>query len=602
MVDENVLSAFQEKLQQLQQGYRQRLPDKIAEIEAIWYKIQHEDTLNKDTTNTFHRLLHSITGSSSTHGCTDVSYASRALETYVQTWIEQGIPLLAEHTAHINHLLYDLKMVVEMVCRSDNTFGRTSEDDSLVNDYAIPFAPPPPVDPSVPYNETSGDHQTLSSSQVPPRRWSYTSHFTFENNDDENRFIYLVEDDPVLAQDLALQIGHFGYTVYVYEHPDAMKAEFCHRQPAAIVMDVVFPQGNLAGVESILEIQQSCGKNIPVMFMSARDDVYARLQAVRAGGLAYFIKPVNVPSLIDKLDELTTHREPEPYRILIIDDDPAVSAFYNLVLREHGMITFVVNNPLDFMQPLVDLRPDLILMDLYMPNCTGLELAAVIRQQESYVGIPIVFLSTETNVEKQLMALHDGQGDDFLTKSIKPDHLISVVKNRAERSRVLRGSMIRDSLTGLFNHTTTREHLHREVLFARRRYAPLSFAMIDLDKFKSVNDTYGHTVGDRVLKSLSRVLQQRLRKTDIIGRYGGEELAVILPETSGADAFKVLDTIREDFSKIRQRTEEYEFRVTFSCGIADFPSYADAMIITKVADEALYRAKRSGRNRVILAK
>lgn len=597
MVDENVLSAFQEKLQQLQQGYRQRLPDKIAEIEAIWDKLQREDPINKDTANTFHRLLHSITGSSSTHGCTDVSYASRALETYVQTWIEQGIPLLAEHTAHINHLFYDLKMVVEMVCGSGSSFGCLDADNSPMHDTPMSFVPSPSIETTVSV-DMCGDDQSVSSSHI-PRRWSYTSHVSFDNED--NRCIYLVEDDPILAQDLALQIGHFGYTVYAYDHPDVMKAEFRHRQPAAIVMDVVFPQGNLAGVESILEIQQSCGWNIPVMFMSARDDVYARLQAVRAGGLAYFTKPVNVPSLIDKLDELTTHREPEPYRILIIDDDPAVSAFYNLVLREHDMITYVVNNPLDFMQPLVDLRPDLILMDLYMPNCTGLELAAVIRQQESYVGIPIVFLSTETNVEKQLMALHDGQGDDFLTKAIKPDHLISVVKNRAERSRVLRGSMIRDSLTGLFNHTTTREYLHREVLFARRRHTPVSFAMIDLDKFKSVNDTYGHPVGDRVLKSLARVLQQRLRKTDIIGRYGGEEFAVILPETNGVDAFKVLDTIREDFSKIRQRTEVHEFRVTFSCGIADFPSYVDSMMITKVADESLYEAKRGGRNRVVLA-
>jgi diguanylate cyclase (GGDEF)-like protein len=129
----------------------------------------------------------------------------------------------------------------------------------------------------------------------------------------------------------------------------------------------------------------------------------------------------------------------------------------------------------------------------------------------------------------------------------------------------------------------------------------MSFAMIDLDHFKNINDTYGHPTGDRVLKSLARVLQQRLRRTDIIGRYGGEEFAVMLPDTDGSKAAGVLDEIRQDFSQVRQRSEQDEFHVTFSCGIADFPRYQDAAIINKVADEALYHAKHQGRNRVVLA-
>ncbi|NJN66489.1 MAG: diguanylate cyclase [Chloroflexaceae bacterium] len=416
----------------------------------------------------------------------------------------------------------------------------------------------------------------------------------------ESRCIFLVEQDPFQARDLALQIGHFGYAVHALPDLASLKQAVCHTRPSVIIMDVVFPEGNLAGAEVISEIRQLYAMPIPVMFISSRGDIQARLQAVRAGGSAYFTRPVNVSALIDQLDRLTTSEQPEPYRVLIIDDDADIAIFYEQVLQQAGMRTAAVNDPLQVMQPLFEFRPDLILMDVYMPECTGLELASVIRQQEAYVGVPIVFLSMETNRDKQLKAMHRG-GDDFLNKDILPNHLVSAVESRARRSRALRSSMIRDGLTGLLNHTTIKEHLYREVLQARRRNVPMAFAMIDIDWFKSINDTYGHITGDRVLKSLSRVLQQRLRKTDVIGRYGGEEFAVMLPDTNGQKATQVMDEIRSGFAQVRQYTEAAEFHVTFSCGIADFPTYEDAIRINKAADDALYEAKRTGRNRVVLA-
>ncbi len=420
---------------------------------------------------------------------------------------------------------------------------------------------------------------------------------TVQRND---RLIFLVEDDDDIAQDLALQIGHFGYTVRIFHHLDSLKREIYGCQPAAIVMDVVFPEGNLAGIEMIHQLKQEYPSTVPVMFISVRDDVVSRLQAVRAGGSAYFTKPLNVAALIDKLDSLTTCEQPEPYRVLIIDDDPDVCSFYACLLQQHNMITTCVNNPLQFSQALFEFRPDLILMDVYMPECNGLELASVIRLQETYDGIPIVFLSNETDIEKQLAAMHRG-GDDFLSKSMQPEHLVSVLESRACRSRIVRASMMRDSLTGLLNHTEIKERLYREVLYARRRQSALAFAMVDIDHFKSVNDTYGHPTGDCVIKSLTRVLQQRLRKTDIIGRYGGEEFAIMLPDTSGPAGAHILDGIREDFSHVRHYSEHTDFSVTFSCGVADYPTFEDATVINKAADDALYQSKRNGRNQVCLA-
>jgi diguanylate cyclase (GGDEF)-like protein len=193
-------------------------------------------------------------------------------------------------------------------------------------------------------------------------------------------------------------------------------------------------------------------------------------------------------------------------------------------------------------------------------------------------------------------------GDDFLTKPIRPEHLVSSVSSRIERSRLLRSFMVRDSLTGLLNHTAIKDQLEREVARAKRQGMPLSFAMIDIDRFKRVNDTYGHPVGDRVIKSLSRLLKQRLRANDVVGRYGGEEFAVIMVDTDGSAALKVLEGIREAFSCLRQVADGNEFFVTFSGGVADVADFDDAIKLGDSADKALYEAKHAGRNRLVLAR
>jgi len=157
--------------------------------------------------------------------------------------------------------------------------------------------------------------------------------------------------------------------------------------------------------------------------------------------------------------------------------------------------------------------------------------------------------------------------------------------------------MTMDSLTGLFDHTTLMDKLSLELVRSRRNNRPLSFAMLDLDHFKSINDRYGHLTGDRVLKNLARMLRQRLRITDVIGRYGGEEFGVILTDTDLATAQKVMDEIRVNFSKLNHlHASQAGFRVTFSCGLASFPQFQDAHTVCDEADKALYDSKMKGRN------
>ncbi|MEN9229521.1 MAG: diguanylate cyclase [Thermostichus sp. DG02_5_bins_236] len=546
-------SQIQEQVQALRAAYTEKLGERVLQIEQSWDRLVKDDW-NLETLRTLHRMVHSLAGSGATFGFVYLGTIARTLEILLTSILETGNPPIALQRIQVHALLASLRQSIH------------EPEQSLPELTAF-----------------------IPSQNSPP-------------NSSDSHLIYLVDNDPELAEDLALQIGYFGYDVVRYHNSTDLKEAVLQQLPAAILTDITFSEGDSAGIEMISALRKQLGFNMPpVVFMSMREDLTARLQAVRAGGKAYFTKPINLSSLVDKLDELTRARPQEAYRILIVDDESHLAVYYSLILQRTGMVTQVVTDPFDLIPVMSEFNPDLILMDVYMPHCSGLELGTVIRQQPAYVGIPIVFLSTETDLNKQLDAVNLGGGDEFLTKSTQPDYLIMAVYSRAQRARTLRSLMATDSLTGLLNHTTTKEQLLQETLRAERSQSSLAFAMLDLDHFKSVNDTYGHATGDRVIKSLSRLLQQRLRRTDTIGRYGGEEFAVILPDTDGTAACKIMNDIRQRFAQIRQQAEDEEFSVTFSCGIAIYPTFSDVGNLKKAADKALYRAKHQGRNRVVLA-
>ena len=186
--------------------------------------------------------------------------------------------------------------------------------------------------------------------------------------------------------------------------------------------------------------------------------------------------------------------------------------------------------------------------------------------------------------------------EDFLIKPVVPEDLVAAVAIRAERMRTLRSLMARDSLTGLFNHTTTTQLLENAIATAERNDGKLSFAMLDVDHFKLVNDTYGHPVGDQVIRGLAWLLKGRLRSTDLVGRYGGEEFILALPSITPEQALKVINLIREDFSSLPHAHATGALFSTFSAGIASWPDFGSAQALTEAADFALLNAKQHGRN------
>ncbi|CDF86474.1 putative two-component response regulator [Pseudomonas knackmussii B13] len=411
--------------------------------------------------------------------------------------------------------------------------------------------------------------------------------------------VYLALQDVERAERLSQQLEFFGLHAQPCDSANAFRSAMAERHPAALVMDIDFAgAGNGLGLAE--EVQAGLAHKLPVLFFSHTEtDTPTRLAAARAGGQDFFSGTLDASGVLEKIETLTRVAHYDPFRVLIVDDSRAQATHTEMVLNGAGIVTRALTAPLSVMAELAEFQPDLIILDMYMPECLGTELAKVIRQHERYVSVPIIYLSAEDDLDKQLDAMSEG-GDDFLTKPIKPRHLIATVRNRAARARSLKARMVRDSLTGLFNHTHTLQLLDDACYRSRREGQPLTFAMLDIDHFKKVNDTYGHPMGDRVIKSLALFLKQRLRKTDHIGRYGGEEFAVVLPDTDAESAVRVLEEIRQRFAEIRYPAHPNDLTCTFSCGIAQLIDPMDVTTLAKRADEALYRAKHGGRNRVEL--
>jgi len=416
-----------------------------------------------------------------------------------------------------------------------------------------------------------------------------------------NVLVYLSAREDSVLPEISDQMEIFGFKIKAIFSISELEA-FLEKDICSLVIinSELILKDETAG-QKLSKIKKRYIKFLSFIYVADHSDFNIRLKTVKSGGDAFFVMPIDTGVLVDKIDKLTSITNHPPYHVLLIDDDPEQISYYAMVLQQAGMITSVASDPKRVIEVLVESKPEIILMDMYMPACDGIELASIIRQHESFLTIPIIFLSTEKSEEKQLEAMRSG-ADDFLTKPIKPDNLIIRINAKAARNRNLRFIMERDSLTGLLNHANLKEKIAIELMRVKRSGGSLSYAMIDADHFKNVNDTYGHLAGDLVLKSLSRMLQDRLRKTDIIGRYGGEEFGVILINTDSENAFTVMEEVRKNFALVKHKSDDKEFFITFSCGIASFAECENPVELNDAADKAMYEAKTSGRNKTVIYK
>jgi diguanylate cyclase (GGDEF)-like protein len=240
----------------------------------------------------------------------------------------------------------------------------------------------------------------------------------------------------------------------------------------------------------------------------------------------------------------------------------------------------------EFEQTLLTFEPDLLLMDVHLGHdVSGYDLVRYIRQSDRFSTLPVIIVTS--NGERRAMLDGTSAGADMLiAKPIDWDLLLSQIAARLERATIVRELTDRDPLTGVLTRGAFDARVRQRVQSGRGAV----LALLDLDHFKVINDTHGHVAGDRVLASLGTLLRRRLRQNDIVGRYGGEEFALLLASVQLADAVRLCERLLHEFAQAQEG-------LTFSAGLAEMHESFDAAF--RRADAALYEAKRNGRARVV---
>ena len=289
--------------------------------------------------------------------------------------------------------------------------------------------------------------------------------------------------------------------------------------------------------------------------------------------------------------------------VLIIDDSPEVHALLTSRLKPEGL---TLHHCLDAQEGLIrarEIRPDLILLDVEMPGISGFAACALLKAEPRTADVPIIFVTGAAEVATKVKAFDLG-ATDYVTKPFEPTELRARVRAALRTKRLqdlLALTASTDALTGLKNRAHFQRRIEEEMIASRRYGRRVSLILIDLDHFKLINDTFGHPAGDRVLQRVGEVVAASVRDADVGCRYGGEELAVILPETALVEAFVVVHRIQ---TRIRELTfPQPELHVTASFGVTSSerppgrPGASTEHLI-EAADRALYAAKHGGRDRM----
>jgi len=383
-----------DRIQQLQQAFAKNLAERINELQksAFNLDIQSPPTAknNQLILKALYELAHKLSGSAGTFQFTEVYTAALNLEHFCERLLssEKSIPYPKSWLSELQDLLDKIKQ------------GS--------NDKAQLLEKEPPIEISI------------TSAQVPS----------------SSNKIILVDDDELLAALIQEQARHFGFNIQVLTNPDELSVFLDSNSPEVILMDIVFPNYDFNGIDLVKQLNIENKIQCPVIFLSNRDDFNARLDAVRAGSNGYIVKPVNILELVEILDKHTYRSIKNKSRALLIDDDVVSSAIYKEILQSINFECETINNPLEAFEILGQFNPDIILLDIHMPNCSGYEVAEVVRQDTRFTHVPILFLSADNSEECEVAALKAG-GTCFINKGVDRTTFITNVITQSQRSREL---------------------------------------------------------------------------------------------------------------------------------------------------------------------
>ncbi|MBO3458322.1 response regulator [Aetokthonos hydrillicola Thurmond2011] len=414
---------------------------------------------------------------------------------------------------------------------------------------------------------------------------------------DERPFLLIVDSDRPLASKLAIEADLQGIRAEVATNLSEAKQMIHDHHPNVVLLDPTVADTTEEGLALLAQLSRETPP-VAVLVFTAQDSLRDRVEVARLGGRAFFQKPVSPFQVIEAVTQILQQADIRTEAVvMIVDDDIEILATLRTLLEPWGLKVISLNDPQRFWETLEASLPDLLILDIKMPHVSGVELCQVVRNDPRWSGLPILFLTAHTDAATLNQVFAVG-ADDFVSKPIIGPELVTRIINRLERIKLLRNLAEVDPLTTVFNRRRATEDLNKFLHLSQRYNQPLCLAILNLDNFKQVNETFGHTVGDSVLRRVGQLLKQTFPCEDVIARWGGEEFIVGMYGMTRNDALQQLVRLKESLQAQEFITPNgIKFPVTFSTGIVQYPvDGTDLESLYQSARVALYQTKVSGCN------
>lgn len=367
----------------LQTEFRQQLPNRISLIEDLWASLVRNND-NKHILKQLQYALLLLADSGGTYGADEVSFLARKLDLEFKSLLNESslTPFLDELKEKLNEWFMQLKIASE----------------------------------------------EWSSSEVP----TINTVKVIQHN--ESNLVYTLLGDEVFATELVSDLGKHSYNVQLFHKLSIFETSYEEEKPAVIIIDVDFIDADITGVDAVSFLKNKIKSCVPIVYISNSTKAELRLEATRAGADRYFYKPVAMNKIVHTVKGLNSHLDESPNRVMIVDNDASLLECYATILSEAGLIVEAVSAPLKAFNLINIFKPDVIVIDMYMPECSGAELVNMIRLDDQWALIPVLFLSAEQDINNQLEAMSLG-ADDFLVKPVHANKLIATVNATAKRAR-----------------------------------------------------------------------------------------------------------------------------------------------------------------------